>query len=85
MPVLAEAVDRLSLGEQERLLSIATVRGYRLQVQQYPRELGGKTMHYAAKLGPGTREKVTHEYPSKRLARRALLQLMMDQTRRTAA
>lgn len=87
MPILApiaEGVDRLTEAERQRLFSIATVRGYRLMIQRQP--VSG---HFVACIGKeGRRERarrVSAIYPTKKLARRALLRLMMELTGRIAA
>lgn len=93
MPILgtlspiAEDVDRLTDAECGRLLSLAAVRGYRL----CPNRNG---QYYIGKIEPqrstwqGAHPSPTafpERYATKKEARRALLRLMLTQTRRVAA
>lgn len=86
MPILtpltpiAEEVDRLTDAERERLFSLAIVRGYRIQANNRSGTHAILRLHRE-----GRREVYPQRYPSKKEARRALLRLMLTETRRRAA
>jgi hypothetical protein len=77
------AVNLLPEKERQRLYQLAAVRGYRLMIRRRP--LG----HFVACIGKeGRREparRVSDIYPNKKLARQALLEIMLQQTGRSAA
>lgn len=83
MPILAavaEDVDRLSEQERQRLYSLAAVRGYRIQSNRH-----GGTHCVVLLRRMQQPERCSDSYHSKKEARRALLRLMLTETRRRAA
>jgi len=88
-------IDLLPERERQRLYMVAAIEGYRLmQVRRLTHDPGQPRIsagHYIARLGQMTPQgrckpiKVSRTYETKKEARRALLQLMLDNSRRSAA
>ena len=85
MPVLADPIDRIDDGTRQQLYRLAAVRGYRL----FTDRASGHTRHFVATIGrEGRRERpqrLSPSYQTKKEARRELLRLIIEETRRFAA
>jgi len=74
--------------ERQRLFSIAAVRGYRLFTSTVREGTRLRTYHYVAKLAQrlsGNPVRVSPNVPTKRLARRDLLRIILSETQRRSA
>jgi len=74
--------------ERQRLYSIAAVRGYRLFTSTVREGNGLRTYHYVAKLPQrlnGKPVRVSPNVPTKRIARRDLVRLILGETQRSSA
>lgn len=83
-------INLLPQREKDRLLVIAAVRGYRIQRKDVRLADDVRSLHYIAKLEQmpnGTKRTLLQgqSYPTKKDATRALVRLMFDETRRSAA
>lgn len=84
MPVLADPIDRLDERARQQMYRIAAVRGYRVLTDR----ADARTRHFVATIGrDGRRERAQRRsanYASKKEARRELLRLIIEETRRLA-
>lgn len=78
-------INLLSERERQRLYSLATVRGYRIQTNNRAGTHRIVRLGFTTPTGRTPSESVSRDFKTKKEARVALLDLMIAQTRRPAA